>query len=116
MATVDIEIDIPEKFIDYIEDWNYEEYFNYGGYGSGKSDATAFKLLKISFEEKRLILVTRKVYNTLADSCYRLIKQVAERYKMSMFLEFRRSPLSIKNTITGTEFIFRGLDRKNCSV
>ena len=33
MATVKIEIDIPEKFIDYIEDWNYEEYFNYGGYG-----------------------------------------------------------------------------------
>lgn len=33
MATVDIEIDIPEKFIDYINDWNYEEYFNYGGYG-----------------------------------------------------------------------------------
>ena len=112
MATVDIEIDIPEKFIDYIEDWNYEEYFNYGGYGSGKSDATAFKLLKISFEEKRLILVTRKVYNTLADSCYRLIKQVAERYIMSMFLEFRKNPLSIKNTITGTEFIFRGLDDK----
>ena len=67
---IEVKIGIPEKFYDYINDWNYEEYFNYGGYGSGKSDATAFKLLKISFEEKRLILVTRKVYNTLSDSCY----------------------------------------------
>ena len=80
--------------------------------GSGKSDATALKLLKLSFEEKRLILVTRKVYNTLGDSCYRLLKQVADRYQMTMFLEFRKSPLSITNKITGTEFIFRGLDDK----
>ena len=30
---MDVNIEIPEKFYDYINDWNYEEYFNYGGYG-----------------------------------------------------------------------------------
>ena len=81
--------------------------------GSGKSDATAFKLFKKSFEEKRVILVTRKVYNTLGDSCYRLLKNVVDRYQAGMFFEFKKSPLYIKNTITGTEFIFRGLDDKD---
>ena len=31
---IEVKIGIPEKFYDYINDWNYEEYFNYGGYGS----------------------------------------------------------------------------------
>ena len=30
MSTVNV--GIPEKFYDYISDWNFEEYFNYGGY------------------------------------------------------------------------------------
>ena len=30
---IEVKIGIPEKFYDYINDWNYEEYFNYGGYG-----------------------------------------------------------------------------------
>jgi phage terminase large subunit len=107
-----INVGISESFIDYLLDWNHEEYFIYGGYGSGKSDTTALKLLKLSFEDERLILVTRKVYGTLKDSCYRLLKQVAQRYQMDMFLEYRVSPLYIRNKITGTEFIFKGLDDK----
>ena len=27
-----VNIGMPEKFYDYVLDWNYEEYFNYGGY------------------------------------------------------------------------------------
>lgn len=29
---LEIEIGIPDKFYDYVSDWNYEEYFIYGGY------------------------------------------------------------------------------------
>ena len=106
-----INVGVSESFMEYLLDWNHEEYFIYGGYGSGKSDTTALKLLKLSFEESRIILVTRKVYATLQDSCYRLLKQVAARYQMDMFLEYKTSPLYIKNKITGSEFIFKGLDK-----
>jgi len=105
-----VSIEIPDKFVDYLLDWEHEEYFLYGGYGSGKSDNTALKLLKLSFEEKRIILIARKVYATLNDSCYRLIKQVAKRNQMDMFLEYKSYPLYIRNKITGSEFIFKGLD------
>jgi len=107
-----INIGISESFMEYLEDWSHREYFVYGGYGSGKSDTTAFKLIKKSFEEERLILVTRKVYGTLEDSCYRLLKKVINRHQMGMFFEFKKSPLYIKNKLTGSEFIFKGLDDK----
>jgi len=106
-----IEVGVSESFMEYLIDWDHEEYFIYGGYGSGKSDTTALKLLKLSFEESRIILVSRKVYATLQDSCYRLLKQVAARYQMDMFLEYKTSPLYIKNRLTGSEFIFKGLDK-----
>ena len=57
-----MEKQINNHFIDYIQDWDHYEYFLLGSYGSSKSFNTAIKLILKSIQEKRKILVVRKVF------------------------------------------------------
>ena len=43
---------IPERFIDYVFDWDYRRYLVLGGYGSGKSYDSAFKIIIKCLSEK----------------------------------------------------------------
>lgn len=44
-------------FEDYVFDWNYRQYLLVGGYGSGKSYQTAYKIVMRLFEENRRAIV-----------------------------------------------------------
>ena len=59
--------EIPDRFADYLTDWYYETYLLLGGYGSGKSYATAFKIVMKLLKERRKALVVREVYETIKD-------------------------------------------------
>ena len=63
-------------------------YFLVGGYGSSKSYHVAVKLIKKLLEEKRKALVVREVFDTIRDSCYDLLQEVAEAMGVDGYLTF----------------------------
>lgn len=114
---------IAPRFEDYIFDWDYEKYLLVGGYGSGKSYNTAFKLILKLLQEKRKALVIREVYATLEDTCYDLIKEILE--DMDLLDEFSgsyakakqagkvfvgKSPFNFRFP-NGSKIIFKGMDK-----
>jgi phage terminase large subunit len=107
-----MEKQINNHFIDYIQDWNHYEYFLLGSYGSSKSFNTAIKLILKSIQEKRKILVVRKVFATLKDSCYEDLKEAISFLELDDYFLINKSPLQITCKITGSVFLFRGMDDK----
>ncbi len=56
------------------------------------------------------LLVVRKVYRTLKDSCFTELKWAINRLGVSRFWEVKESPLEITYKPTGQKIYFRGLD------
>ena len=104
---------INNHFIDYIDDWEHYEYFLLGSYGSSKSFNTAIKLILKSIREKRKFLVVRKVFATLKDSCYEDLKEAISFLELDDYFMINKSPLQITCKITGSVFLFRGMDDKS---
>lgn len=102
---------VNDHFEQFIFDWSHKFYFLVGGYGSSKSYHVATKLLLKLVQEKRKALVVRNVYQTIRDSCFSLLKEVAINLNIYKQLQFKTSPLTIKFP-NGSEIIFRGLDDK----
>lgn len=86
------------------EKWRYIIY--YGGRASGKSTSTALALLLRGRNKKLRILCTREFQNSIADSVHKLLKDLIEKYEMGDYEVLKDR---ITNTVTGTEFIFKGL-------
>lgn len=63
-------------FIEFLNNNTATEYIQVGAYGSGKSYAVATKIILDSIKEKRLTVVVRQVYNTIAESCFSVLKDV----------------------------------------
>lgn len=85
----------------------------FGSAGSGKSQFACQKEIVLSFRSDRRgkrVLVVRRYENTLAGSVYHELQRVIAAWKLEDCFHVLKSPLSIKNKITGVEFIFRGLD------
>ena len=85
-------------------------YFLVGGYGSSKSYHVAVKLIKKLLEEKRKALVVREVFDTIRDSCYDLLQEVAEAMGVDGYLTFTSSPMQVKFS-NGSRIIFKGMDK-----
>lgn len=86
------------------EAWRYIIF--YGGRSSGKSTSVALALLLRGRNKKLRILATREVQNTIGDSVHKLLKDLIEKYE---FTDYEITRDTIRNTVTGTEFIFKGL-------
>lgn len=56
------------------------------------------------------LLVVRKVYRTLKDSCFTELKWAINRLGVSRFWEVKESPLEMTYKPTGQKIYFRGLD------
>lgn len=111
-----IDISIPEKFMPFMQDWDYPEYLLIGGYGSGKSYAVAVKLILKCMQEKRKVLIVRNVFDTMRDSCYSLMKDILS--SMGILDENTKhggvqaitSPMQIRFP-NGSLMTFRGMDK-----
>ena len=79
-----VEFALNDHFFDFVHDWEYKIYLTVGGYGSSKSYHVAVKLIKKLLEEKRKALVVREVFDTIRDSCYDLLMEVAEAMELSL--------------------------------
>lgn len=112
---------VAPAFEDYLFNWDYETYLELGGYGSGKSYNTAFKIVLKLLAEKRKCLVIREVFETIGDSCYDLFVEVltdmrlftddpyAWRKKKVKVLG-SKSPMSFRFP-NGSRIIFKGMDK-----
>ncbi|MEG2412635.1 MAG: PBSX family phage terminase large subunit [Clostridium sp.] len=100
-----------DHFYDLIDDWNQKYYFIVGGYGSSKSYHVAIKVIKKLLEEKRTALVVREVFDTLRDSCYSLLEEVALALGLDeSVIKFTESPMRVRFA-NGSKIIFKGMDK-----
>lgn len=99
-----------DHFIDFVTDWEYKFYFLVGGYGSSKSYHAAAKIIAKLLQEKRKALVVREVFDTIRDSCYDLLMEVAEAMGVGQYITFTSSPMQVRFK-NGSRIIFKGMDK-----
>ena len=108
-------------YIDYLIDWDYEQYLLLGGYGSAKSYHTALKIILKLFSEKRKALVVREVYDTLKESCFDLFEEILTDMDLLAGDEYNRAERKTKVVKkksplefifpNGSRIIFKGMDK-----
>lgn len=82
-----------------------------GSRASKKSKTTALRYIyNLMKYDKSNLLVVRKTYRTLKDSCWTDLKWAAQRLDVSDMWEFKLSPLEAVYRPTGQKILFRGLD------
>jgi phage terminase large subunit len=93
--------------------WNFKGRYRVckGSRASKKSKTTAlwyiYNLMK--YKDANL-LVVRKTYRTLKDSCYKELKWAVHRYGVDHLWSFALNPLEATYKPTGQKIYFRGLD------
>ncbi|MCF0260647.1 MAG: hypothetical protein HUJ54_12385, partial [Erysipelotrichaceae bacterium] len=82
-----------------------------GSRASKKSKTTALRFIYnlMKYPDSNL-LVLRKTYRTLKDSCFADLQWAARRLNASQYWEFKLSPLEAVYKPTGQKVLFRGLD------
>ena len=97
----------------------YKDYWNFkgryrvckGSRASKKSKTTAlYYIYKMMEYPQSNLLVVRKVFRTLKDSCYSDLKWAINRLGVSDYWETKESPIEITYKPTGQKILFRGLD------
>lgn len=101
-----------DPFAELYEPHRYKVF--YGGRGSGKSWAVARALIAIADYGKARILCCREVQNSIRDSSYQTLKDMAER--MGLANRFTFKDAEIVHNGTGGRFIFSGLLRNENSI
>ena len=108
---MEINIEVNNHFKEFILDDTHNIYFELGGYGSSKSYNTALKTVLLSLQEKRKILVTRQVKDTLKESCFADITEIINDLDLDNLFKINKSPMEITCLKNGSKFIFKGLDK-----
>lgn len=102
------------KFSKHFKDIFLEDDFDIllmvGGYGSGKSFTGFLKTILLGSMEKRRMLIVRKVYATIKDSCFEDCKEAISTLGLEREWSDKKSPYELRNKITGTQIIFKGVD------
>ena len=110
MKNKEVVFALNDHFYDFIDDWEHKFYFLVGGYGSSKSYHVAVKLIKKLLQEKRKALVIREVFDTIRDSCFDLLEEVANAMGVEEYLTFTTSPMQARFK-NGSRIIFKGMDK-----
>ena len=93
--------------------WNFRGRYRVckGSRASKKSKTTAlWYIYNIMKYPSANLLVVRKTYRTLKDSCFTELKWAVKRLKVNQWWEFKESPLEAIYKPTGQKIYFRGLD------
>jgi len=97
----------------------YKDYWNFkgryrvckGSRASKKSKTTALWFITNMMKYPGAnLLVVRKVFRTLKDSCFTELKWAINRLGVQAYWEVKESPLEMTYTPTGQKIYFRGLD------
>lgn len=107
METQKTKVQIPREFSRiFAKDWRHAVIE--GGRYSLKSHTAARAVLLRSRQEKIRIACLRQFQKNINDSSYQLLLDLIDKYG---FEDFTYTKDSIINTVTGSNFIFKGLDR-----
>ena len=93
--------------------WRYKGRYRVckGSRASKKSKTTAlWYIWAIMKYPQANLLVVRKVFRTLKDSCFTELKWAIRRLKVESHWEVKESPLEMTYIPTGQKIYFRGLD------
>ncbi|MBR3676177.1 MAG: PBSX family phage terminase large subunit [Alphaproteobacteria bacterium] len=104
-----VEVQIPEIFNPLLQTKIRYKLF-YGGRGGGKSYAFADSLLLKARENNIYVLCIREVQDSIKESVYKLL---GDRIKHYNFTDFRVKADSIENMVTGSKFVFKGMQDTN---
>lgn len=105
-----MEVSMKRHFVEMFTDDDFDILLLIGGYGSGKSFTGFLKTAIKGTMEKRKILVVRKVYSTIKESCFEDLKDGLEIAGVLDDWKFIKSPLEAINNLNGSKIIFRGMD------
>lgn len=97
----------------YSDFWNFKGRYRVckGSRASKKSKTTALNfIIRLMKYKNANLLVVRKVFSTLKDSCYTELQWAINRLGVSSLWECRKSPLEMEYKPTGQKIYFRGLD------
>lgn len=103
---------IPNLNIPYVYEKIYNPYrikILEGGRGSAKSETVARYYLTKSCLGKRLFLCTREYQTSVQESVYRTLLDIIEDEKNNLTELFSYNKQTIINNVTGSRFVFRGL-------
>lgn len=82
-----------------------------GSRASKKSTTTAMNMIyRIMKYKQSNVLVVRKTFRTLQDSCFAQLKWAIRRLNVEPYFDYKYSPLEIVYKPTGQKILFRGLD------
>lgn len=82
-----------------------------GSRGSKKSKTMALNhIVRLMQYPQANLLVMRRTFNTLRDSCFSDLKWAIDRLKVSQFWKCTTSPLEMTYLPTGQKILFRGFD------
>jgi len=105
-------IEIPKEFKDlFNKDWR--EASVYGGRYSLKSHSVARVLLIRARESKIRVGCFREFQNSITESSHQLLSDLINYYGMT---DFKVTDKSIVNTVTGSDFLFKGLKHNEQSI
>ena len=93
--------------------WNFKGRYRVckGSRASKKSKTTALNLICRMMEYPQAnVLVVRKVFRTLKDSCFTELRWAIRRLCVETWWEIKESPLEMTYRPTGQKIYFRGLD------
>ena len=97
----------------YRDFWHFKGRYNVckGSRASKKSKTTALRWIYLLMKYPQAnLLVVRKTYRTLKDSCFTDLKWAIHRLQVDAWWESKESPLEITYKPTGQKILFRGLD------
>ena len=97
----------------YKDFWNFKGRYRVckGSRASKKSKTAALWFItKLMQYPDANLLVVRKVFRTLKDSCYSELKWAIKRLGVEVFWDTKESPLEMTYKPTGQKIFFRGLD------
>ncbi len=105
-------IEIPREY-KRLFDNDWREAAIYGGRFSLKSHTVARYLLIQARQKKTRVGCFREFQNSITESSHQLLSELIMKYDLT---EFEVTDNSIVNTITGSDFIFKGLHRNEQSI
>lgn len=97
----------------YNDFWNCKKRYRVckGSRASKKSKTTALNMIvRLIQYPKANLLVVRRNFNTLKDSCYSDLRWAIDRIGVNEFFRCTNNPLEITYLPTGQKILFRGLD------
>lgn len=98
-------INIPHAFKEWVDPYRYK--IAYGGRGSSKSWSVAQLLVIKSLQKKLRILCCREYQANIGQSVYQLLKDIIYKNRLDKYFNVTKN--EILCTVTGSQFIFKGL-------